>query len=202
MNITTDRGPPWTDAGIARLREILLEDAVERVARYRTPPQERTELMEWFGSDRLAPFASASAPPPAAWTTRSCARDCWPCCPDRTARQRRCARPPESRAAPTTNPNPNGAPIPAGGTAAQETTMKTLTDDEQALLEGLIDYWLDHADRLRRQHQPSERPAQEGPRLGQGGTAQEARWPGQDGRRLRRKLPVGQHPGGGGGGRA
>ena len=56
MNITTDRGPPWTDAGIARLREILLEDAVERVARYRTPPQERTELMEWFGSDRLAPL--------------------------------------------------------------------------------------------------------------------------------------------------
>ena len=57
MNLTTDRGPPWTDAGIARLREILLEDAVERVARYRTPPQERTELMEWFGSDRLAPFS-------------------------------------------------------------------------------------------------------------------------------------------------
>ena len=25
--------------------------------------------------------------------------------------------------------------------------MKTLTDDEQALLEGLIDYWADHADR-------------------------------------------------------
>jgi hypothetical protein len=25
--------------------------------------------------------------------------------------------------------------------------MKTLTDDEQALLENLIDYWLDHADR-------------------------------------------------------
>lgn len=25
--------------------------------------------------------------------------------------------------------------------------MKTLTDDEQALLQGLIDYWLDHADR-------------------------------------------------------
>ena len=25
--------------------------------------------------------------------------------------------------------------------------MKTLTDDEQALLQGLIDYWQDHADR-------------------------------------------------------
>ena len=33
------------------------------------------------------------------------------------------------------------------GPVAQETTMKTLTDDEQALLENLIDYWLDHADR-------------------------------------------------------
>ena len=33
------------------------------------------------------------------------------------------------------------------GTVAQETTMKTLTDDEQTLLENLIDYWLDHADR-------------------------------------------------------
>jgi hypothetical protein len=56
MNTTTDRGPPWTDAGIAKLREILLEDAMERVARYRTPIPERAELMAWFGSDHLAPL--------------------------------------------------------------------------------------------------------------------------------------------------
>ncbi len=57
MQITTDRGPPWTDAGIAKLREVLLEDALERVARYRTPTPERAELMDWFGSNHLAPFS-------------------------------------------------------------------------------------------------------------------------------------------------
>lgn len=28
MKTTTDRSPPWTDAGIAKLRGILLEDAL------------------------------------------------------------------------------------------------------------------------------------------------------------------------------
>jgi hypothetical protein len=57
MKITTDRGPPWTDAGIAKLRGILLEDALERLAGNRTPTRDRAELMDWFGSDHLAPFS-------------------------------------------------------------------------------------------------------------------------------------------------
>ena len=57
MKTTTDRGPPWTDAGIAKLRSILLEDALERLAGHRTPTRERAELMDWFGSDHLAPFS-------------------------------------------------------------------------------------------------------------------------------------------------
>lgn len=56
MKTTTDRGPPWTDAGIAKLRGILLEDALERLAWHRTPTLERAELMAWFGSDHLAPL--------------------------------------------------------------------------------------------------------------------------------------------------
>ena len=57
MKTTTDRGPPWTAAGIAKLRNVLLEDALERLAKHRTPPQECAELMDWFGSDHLAPFS-------------------------------------------------------------------------------------------------------------------------------------------------
>jgi hypothetical protein len=57
MKTTTDHGPTWTSSGIAKLRNVLLEDALERLSKHRTPPQERAELMDWFGSDHLAPFS-------------------------------------------------------------------------------------------------------------------------------------------------
>jgi hypothetical protein len=57
MKTTTDHGPIWTSAGIAKLRNVLLEDALERLSKHRTPPQERAELMDWFGSDCLTPFS-------------------------------------------------------------------------------------------------------------------------------------------------
>ena len=57
MKTSTDRDPAWTAAGIAKLRNVLLEDALERLSKHRTPPQERAELMDWFGSDHLGPFS-------------------------------------------------------------------------------------------------------------------------------------------------
>jgi hypothetical protein len=57
MKPSPDCGPPWTDAGVAKLRITVLEDALVRLAKPRIPPEERAELMAWLRSDHLAPFS-------------------------------------------------------------------------------------------------------------------------------------------------
>ena len=57
MNHPTARGPPWTDAAIARLRQAILDDALGRLSRQRIRNQDRRALMSWVLSDALHPFS-------------------------------------------------------------------------------------------------------------------------------------------------
>ena len=51
------RGPPWTDEAIARLRQRLLDDALIRLSRPRTPDRDRQALLAWVLSDAIHPFS-------------------------------------------------------------------------------------------------------------------------------------------------
>ena len=57
MNEPIARGPPWTDEAIARLRQGLLEDALRRLSRPRTPDRDREALLAWVLSDEIHPFS-------------------------------------------------------------------------------------------------------------------------------------------------
>jgi len=57
MNEPIARGPPWTDQAIARLRQGLLEDALRRLSRSRTPDRDRQALLAWVLSDEIHPFS-------------------------------------------------------------------------------------------------------------------------------------------------
>jgi hypothetical protein len=57
MNDAIARGPPWTDEAVARLRQSLLDDALKRLSRRRTPTQDRQALMAWVLSDAIYPFS-------------------------------------------------------------------------------------------------------------------------------------------------
>ena len=51
------RGPPWTDDAIARLRQRLFDDALQRLSRRRIRNQERQALIAWVTSDAIHPFS-------------------------------------------------------------------------------------------------------------------------------------------------
>ncbi|MFZ1537729.1 MAG: hypothetical protein WAT23_10160 [Chromatiaceae bacterium] len=57
MRTPPERGPPWTAAGVAKLRAVVLEDALTRLARQRPPEHERADLMDWVCNEQLAPFS-------------------------------------------------------------------------------------------------------------------------------------------------
>jgi hypothetical protein len=57
MDEAIARGPPWTDEAVARLRQSLLDDALQRLSRRRTPTQDRQALIAWVLSDAIHPFS-------------------------------------------------------------------------------------------------------------------------------------------------
>jgi len=57
MNDAIARGPPWTDEAVARLRQRLLDDALQRLSRGRTTNEKRRALMAWVLSDAIHPFS-------------------------------------------------------------------------------------------------------------------------------------------------
>jgi hypothetical protein len=57
MNEAIARGPQWTDAAVARLRQRLLEDALRRLSRRQTTSENRRALMAWVLSDAIHPFS-------------------------------------------------------------------------------------------------------------------------------------------------
>jgi len=57
MNEAIARGPQWTDAAVDRLRQRLLDDALRRLSRRRTPTRDRQSLMDWVLSDAITPFS-------------------------------------------------------------------------------------------------------------------------------------------------
>ena len=57
MNEAIARGPQWTDAAVARLRQRLLEDALGRLSRRQTTSENRRALMAWVLSDAIHPFS-------------------------------------------------------------------------------------------------------------------------------------------------
>ena len=57
MNKAIARGPPWTDEAVARLRQRLLDDALQRLSRGRTTNEKRRALMAWVLSDAIHPFS-------------------------------------------------------------------------------------------------------------------------------------------------
>ena len=57
MNEAIAHGRPWTDEAVARLRQRLLDDALQRLSRRRRPTQNRQALMAWVLSDAIHPFS-------------------------------------------------------------------------------------------------------------------------------------------------
>jgi hypothetical protein len=57
MNEAIAAGPPWTDESVARLRQRLLDDALQRLSRRQTTSENRRALMAWVLSDAIDPFS-------------------------------------------------------------------------------------------------------------------------------------------------
>ena len=57
MDEAIARGPSWTDEDVARLRQRLFYDALQRLSRGRTTNEKRRALMDWVLSDAIHPFS-------------------------------------------------------------------------------------------------------------------------------------------------